>query len=353
MNNICLARIWSETEANTRCKSQVCSESKHFCTCHYKQFLINSNHAQLDSNNKNIGLFYGQIDQDVPYRFNDILVIEWRCNKIRKKIIEDISNGLIKNYQSVALRKKNKYSSIFNENRQIKRKILKYLRVDNIEIKSLQYRSNNNLIISISQIKWIGDKIKKNIIEDISNGLIKYYLSEINKYSSIFNKNGKIKKRLLQNLGVNNIEIKGINSQGTNTQTSLDTQKSSDTQTSLDTQKSSDTQTSPNTQSFNSNKKDINNNMNNDIDFIDTDLIEEYDDIKEKFKIRIDNNNKVFISYDNGATFDDEYGIYYYSQYHGENIIENKVNGGIRFYKEVYKYDTKDEAYNLLHKEKL
>ena len=81
-------------------------------------------------------------------------------------------------------------------------------------------------------------------------------------------------------------------------------------------------------------------------------LIEEYEDEKEEVNIKII-NDLVYVSYDDGETYDDLYGIYYYSKEHGDYVIENEIEGQKnRFQKEIYKLDLNDN-YELIHKEKI
>ena len=54
-------------------------------------------------------------------------------------------------------------------------------------------------------------------------------------------------------------------------------------------------------------------------------------DYTENLHIFIENTNSkienVLVSYDEGETYEDEFGIYYYSDLYGDYIIENKVEG--------------------------
>ena len=86
-------------------------------------------------------------------------------------------------------------------------------------------------------------------------------------------------------------------------------------------------------------------------------LLEEDGESKEILFISIahcDNEiNKVLLSYD-GKNYDDDFGIYYYSQKHGSDIIENKIEGGInRCFKEIYSFNEDDNLFKLIHREKI
>ena len=69
-----------------------------------------------------------------------------------------------------------------------------------------------------------------------------------------------------------------------------------------------------------------------DIIIINKYILEETDgDYTENLHIFIENTNSkvesVLVSYDEGETYEDEFGIYYYSDLYGDYIIENKVEG--------------------------
>ena len=73
-------------------------------------------------------------------------------------------------------------------------------------------------------------------------------------------------------------------------------------------------------------------------------ILEETDgDYTENLHIFIENTNSkvenVLVSYDDGETYEDEFGIYYYSDLYADYIIENKVEGSKRFRKDEYRLE--------------
>lgn len=234
----CIARLWDNKgmgkDINTKCTNLAhCSQ---FCKKHYKQYCQSGccRGGMLDENNKQFGLFFGTVEEETPYRFNDILVISWNNDSMRTKIKKDIEDGVILRYQTLHLRNKGKVKSIFNNNGTLKSCIANYLKI-----------------------------------------LDKSFMS-------------------------------------------------------------------------NKNKKTIDMNIES---FVDVQLIED-DDIDEITFVRI-KNKKVYISYDEGDTYEDDFGIFYYSTEHGSDVIENKVNGGVRHFKEIYQFNPNKNMYELAHKEKL
>lgn len=256
MSDRCRARIWDRKNNDifNRC-SKGCIGS--LCKSHLKSY---NDFSKND--NKIIG-WCGFIDEDVIYRKNDILTVTWNNNDIKKKIIEDINNGIIKKYAySRYIRNKyinTNFPSIFKKNSNIKIKIQDYLGELSLLVKSFICEEN---------------KIKPIHIENKKNMLLK----KLNK------------------------------------------------------------ETEP-------------------IHFKKYKLLEEDEDSKEVLMISIEISDKginnVLLSYD-GVNYNDEFGIYYYSQQHGSNIIENRIKGGVnRCFKEVYSFNTIDKLFKLIHREKI
>ena len=254
MSNLCSARIWDRTKCdiNKRCRNKICENN--LCKIHIRL----SSYQNIDKPPN--GFWGGYIDNEVIYKYKDILIIAWENNDVKMKIVEDINNGLINKYQNRYYKNKRKVGNIFNKSGNIKIEIQKYL------------GDYSKLIIN-------------NPINDKSFNLNK-------------NKNP-----------INNIMI----------------HKNNDI--------------------INNNGMDI---CKNKIFYI---LDED-----ETLQIKIERNdqeiNKVYISCDEGDSYE-IYGIYYYSQKHGSDIIENKISGGIRYFQEIYAYHNNDKLYKLIHKERI
>tara|TARA_B110000208_G_C11770650_1_gene430195 strand:- start:567 stop:1295 length:729 start_codon:yes stop_codon:yes gene_type:complete len=60
----------------------------------------------------------------------------------------------------------------------------------------------------------------------------------------------------------------------------------------------------------------------------------------------------VYYSFDEGETYE-IFGIKYYSQEHGNDVIENDIEGSIRYFKEFYLFNNTTDNYELWIKEKI